>query len=278
MDRALHRAADCNPFAGAGQRLHKEQREMTSKMKTLALAVFAIAAMSMVGAATAQAGVGELHITKSGSANYDLTGEQVGEHAFTLPGIGPFGSDLVTNCKKANFEGTNTGTWDQVGNQTTSTEGTVTGLYTECRTTLGSATVKMNGCKYTLTGGAAALTANVDITGCTTGKKIEITSAGCLITVKEQGPLAHMTFTNEGSGDTQDVKVNITVSGIHWEIEKDPAGSGCLIAKQTGTNGQYKGNATFKAHEDTGKTELVTHEDHQYNKLICGAQKGLFAT
>jgi hypothetical protein len=147
----------------------------------------------------------------------------------------------------------------------------------------------MNGCKYTITASqTAALTANVHINGCTSGRLIEVESAGCLVTVPEQGGangLAHMTFANKqeihNPGQQIEVKtpehveVNITVQGIQYTVHNL---GGCLAQTGQKSNGDYTGTATFKAYEDTKTTKQVTHEGHQFEQLICGAQKGLFAT
>lgn len=255
---------------------------MTRKLKALKLSLLAIAAMSMVGASAAQAGVGELHVTGTNDGPADITSTYNEAHVFTLPGIGPFGLDIETECANVNLEGTVQDQGPSGDNQTTVKEATITGFYSECETTLGAAQVKMNGCKYTITGGSKELTANVDIAGCTTGKVIEVISAGCVVTVPEQSGvggagLAHITFRNEGpeKSEEQDVTGNITVEGIEYTIEN---GGGCPIATQQHSNATYKGASTLQAFKDTTTTNLVTHEGHQFNQLICGEQRGLFAT
>ncbi len=243
---------------------------MTSKIKAVSLALFAIAAMSMIAASAAQAGLGELHVTNTAN-KADITGDQLVQHVFKLGGSG-----LETRCTQAKFEGTIADA--VVDGQTTASEGTITGTYTGCQSQgpfKASVTVKMNGCKYTITGGTTALTANVDIAGCTSGKKIELETEGCRITIGEQGPLSHMTFTNTGSGETQDVDVNITISGIQYQLDNAPF---CILGTGQFSDATYNGTATFKGFVDQGTTTLKTHEEHQYNELICGAQRGLFAT
>ncbi len=199
---------------------------------------------------------------------------------FTLPGIGLFGTNVEIKCANVGLEGTVQDQGSAGDNQTTAKEATITGLYTECESNLGAAAqIKMNGCKYTVTGGTKELTANLDITGCTTGKAIEVISAGCVVTVPEQSGaggagLAHITFKNEGIG-IQDVTGNITIEGIQYTIEN---AGGCPIAAQQHSNATYKGASTLQAFKDTKETKLVTHEGHQYKQLVCGTQMGLFAT
>src|SRR5262249_9148925 len=136
-----------------------------------------------------------------------------------------------------------------------------------------AATVKLNGCKYTLTG-QAELTAEVDLTGCTTGKRVEISVTGCTATIPEQTGLSHIVFTNLAT-TPKTVEGNITVQGIAYEFD------GTLCPEAQGVlhhDGDYTGKAVVKAYEDQGATEQVTTNGHQYSKLLPGSQVGMFAT
>jgi hypothetical protein len=239
---------------------------MMRNIKMLGLAVLAISAMGIVGASAAQAGVGELHVETG--PNADITGEQTEQHVFLLTEFG-----VETRCTQALFEGTISGA---VAGQTTATEATLTPQYTGCTSFFGSsATVNMNGCKYTITGGKSELTAEVDITGCTSGKGIEIVTSLCTVKVPVQTGLSHIVFANV-AGPPKDVNAQVTVQGITYEFS---AGSFCPGAKGVlHHDGDYTGKATFKGFVDQGKTTLTTHNGHQFNKLVCGAQVGLFAT
>jgi hypothetical protein len=254
---------------------------MTSKLKALVLALLAFAAIGALGASAAYAGVGELHVTGTNDEPADITSPFNENHVFTLPGI-LFGTNVEVKCAKVGLEGTIQDQGSVGDNQTTAKEATITGLYTECETALGAAQVRMNGCKYTVTGGSKELTANLDITGCTTGTAIEVISAGCVVTIPEQSGveksgLGHITFKNEGKAksEEEDVTGNITVAGIQYTIEN---AGGCIIAPQQHSDATYKGASTLQAFRDTKETKLVTHEGHQFKQLVCGAQKGLFAT
>jgi hypothetical protein len=247
-------------------------REMRSRIKALGVAILAIAAMSMVVVSAAHAATSELHVTGTGGEAANVTGEQVTQHNFKLTTSG-----LETKCTQAIFEGT---IGAQAGSQqTTASEVQITGTYTGCQSQGpfgAAATVKMNGCKYTITDSATSLTGTVDINGCTTGKSIEVTTEGCTITVPEQtNATGHLVFSNTDkvNKEEQDVDVEITVESITYQTH----GAFCILGNQEHQDGDYTGTATFRAYKDAGSAQK-THNGHTYQQLICGAQKGLFAT
>jgi hypothetical protein len=242
---------------------------MTRKIQGLGLALVAIAAMSMAAASAVQAS--ELHATTS-AHSVSIFGAQTEQHKFN--------TDLGTiNCTQALLEGTAT-EQGQSATQLTSQELQITGTYTGCTAFGLAATIHMNGCKYTITNklGAhtTAETAYVDITGCTAGQRIEITTPGCTVTVPEQHNLSHLVFTDEGVAPNEAVIVDITIAGITYETH-----GVCPNIPHPTTlthNGQYTGKSTFQAKQDVG-TELFTHTSHQYNKLKqTGNVVGLLAT
>jgi hypothetical protein len=237
---------------------------MIRRTKTFGLTFVAVAAMNMTAIGNAQAS--EAHITTAQKAN--ITGENTNQHIFQVTAP----ENAQTQCSQALFEGTVQGGQLQI----TAQHLTVTGTYTNDCTAFGlNMTVDMNGCKYTITGtGQPALTALVDITGCTIGKGIEITVAGCTKTILPQSGLSHITFTNEGSGSTEDVLAHATIQGITYEMH----GALCPGAQTVLThNGDYTGTTTVKAFQDVG-TSQATHNGHTYTKHLCGTQVGLFAT
>lgn len=229
---------------------------MTHRMKVLGLALMAIAA---VGAFSASYAMGsELHFYNS----TNVTGEQVELNSFT--------TDAGTvQCTQATFEGT-------LVESAEMNELTLTGTNTGCQGFGQPAAIDMNGCKYTVTGAAQpAQTAVVDITGCTTGKSIEITAGGvCRMSIPEQHGLNHITF--EGVSGTKHVKAKATIQGISY-ISHGPLCPNLASSTPLKQNGQYTGQITVKALDDIG-SELVTHNGHQYNKLKCGDQIGLLVT
>jgi hypothetical protein len=237
---------------------------MTGKIEQLALALVAIATMSMTAASVVQAS--ELHA--AAGPNASILGEQTTSNVFTTD------SGTVT-CTQALFEGTAP---SATSGTTTAQELTVTPTYTGCKAFGLNATVDMNGCEYTITGaGQPALTATVDVVcNKTVGKVIEVTAAGgCTVTVGPQGVGGGHLIFSAGTSSPADVTVNITRYAISYE------GHGVcpsLPATTPTTGGTYTGGATFKARVDAGAAQ-ATHNGHTYQKLAqTGALVALTAT
>jgi len=120
----------------------------------------------------------------------------------------------------------------------------------------------MNGCKYKLHG-TAELTAQLQIVGCTAGKKIEIIAAGGTptFTIGEQEPFSRVVFENKNPGSgkedeaqTKDVEAKATLSGLTYTRD------GALCPQGSAS---FEGTTTIRAYEDEGFT-LVTENGHQY--------------
>jgi hypothetical protein len=192
-------------------------------------------------------------------------------HRFTIPG------DEAIKCTVANLEGT-----IQRGPEIKElAEGTLTGTYSGCQTGGRAVTVDMNGCKYTITGESEgirpALTAWVDITGCTTGKDIEITipELSCTIRIPEQNTLSHVVFADVGGSSPRHVRVQATVSNITWQQQ----GSSCPRGdKAQGQDAEFTGSTTLKAFEDLGSGVQETENGHQFTTLNEGPQIALEVT
>ncbi len=191
-----------------------------------------------------------------------ITGEQTEQLNFKLTGSG-----AETKCTQGLFESTLSGDGKS---PVTATEFSLTPRYTGCQTVGLSSTVEMNGCKYTVTGGQInPQTALVDIAGCTAGKTIVIKLTGCTITVLQQNSLSHITF-EEKAGPPKDILANFTMTGIGYELH----GIACLKPGSTTTltlDGDLTGKVTLRAYEDLG-TEEATHNSHQYEEALHGAQ------
>jgi hypothetical protein len=248
--------------------LGKGEIKMTRKIKVLGLAIVAVAAMSMAAASTQAF---EMHTVNAGHVT--LTGEQ------TTQFVAQTAAGTVV-CTTANFEGT---TPYVSGTQITGQESTLTPTLAGCQAFGLAAQIKMNGCKFTITNKSAAgvttsKTGYVDIVGCTVGKQIEIIGGGgaCTETIPQQNNLSHVVFENKGSGSQADVEINLTLSGITYEIH-----GGFCPGSPTQTvlthDGKTEGKATFKSHKYAG-SEQVTLHSHQYNKLLAGEQVGMLAT
>ncbi len=254
---------------------------MIRKIKGFAAVLVAAMALGAMSVSVAQAG--EIHFTTG--AHTVFFGEQhVQNLQFKLTA-----SNNSTSCTQALFEGTHAGTAG--AQQSTTQDITLTGTYTGCTCFGVACQVKMNGCKYTLTGeNQPALTFKVDIRHCTqtdgkaatdpTGsgvtKSIELVSLIGTLTTPEQATIGgHITFANVGTGQTQDLTGQITLQGIGYECHGSiPA---CAATTLT-SDGDITGQITLIGRLFTG-TELKTHNGHQYlSYKKSGEQKGLFVT
>jgi hypothetical protein len=259
---------------------------MIGKTKGLGLAFVAIVALSAMASA-AQAS--QFHISKEGlpfsPSTITATNEAGQEPTLEVQNTTKTAT-LQVKCQTASLEGTTTeATPTEI--TTTATYGTGKGNEAEAQgcTLAGlKAQVLMNGCKYTFTGShtptggvpqTSALTAWVDVTGCTAGKKIEVKSplAACTLTVGEQNTLSHVVFTNLATAP-KTVTGKATVSGI--TVTQD--GIGCPDGNgHTGTNAGFTASTIIKASVDS-QDVLVTKHGHQYTEHICGAQIDIQAT
>jgi hypothetical protein len=126
-----------------------------------------------------------------------------------------------------------------------------------CESAFGNVIVDMNGCGYTLTGNTDGSDGGTDATvwiECPTGKEIVLTNSLCNIKIPVQTPTSGgVTYTNEGSGSTRDVKVSETITGITYTSE----GSFCALGgvPSEGNNADYNGTATVKGYQDNSGTE-----------------------
>jgi hypothetical protein len=254
---------------------------MIRNIKALGLAFVAVAAMSAFAVSAAQGS--ELHAQTAKGAN--ITGEQEPGQQLIFKYTGP---SAETKCTQVTFEGTAKDVVqpEPADGQTTSQELTLTPTITGCKTFGLASVLDMNGCKYTITnktaaGVTTALKATVDITGCTAGKQIEVTASGCTIRVPEQHNLNDLGFVNLATVP-KTVTMNITIQGITYQL------TGALCPGTTGVlthDGDITGSVTLKAFVDNGTLKAIhtnqfngVHNQHEYDKLICGAQVDLFAT
>jgi hypothetical protein len=230
---------------------------MIRNIKILGLAFVAVMGMSSMSSSAAQAAPGEFHVATAQKAN--LTAQIIAgqKHQFQI-------GSVPISCSVANFESTVQGESPQI----TFNQVTVTPTYSACEFLGSGATVRMNGCQYKLVG-TAELTAQLQVVNCTIGKKIELISAGglCTITVGTQEPLSHVVFVNN-SLEPKDIEAKVTVGLFVYERD------GVLCPQG---EGRLTGNTTVRAFIDNG-TEQVTEHNHQFKKIKCGAQVGIFGT
>ena len=205
---------------------------MTRNLKVLGLAITAVLAMSAVWAVSAQAADPELHCTST-TANCNITGNEITTHTFNVEG----GNVRCRSRLSATIP-------------KTATAASVSAEYNECRAFGVAATVRMEGCTYTLTNVAASspATANVSV-ACPAGRNIVVNapSIPCTINVGTQGPLAHIVFSNRGTEPTH-VNANITVSAIRYTMVQET----CPRRGGTFNGGTYNGESTIEGFNDNG--------------------------
>lgn len=224
---------------------------MLRNLKVLGLAIVAVLAMSAVVAQAASA-------AEFTAENYtaSLSGEQVGEHVFTVEGN-------TVKCPTAVFSGSLAAASSEVTN--------VSAKYgneeAKC-TAFGflSATVKMNGCTYNfkVNSGSEDNFTGTAALKCPTGAKVTIVAGTCEATVGEKttggatvnqevGPINYVNMTNTPTSKN-DVTVNPAATNVVADKTKD--GIGCPF-NGTGevTNASYSGTTTV-----TGSKEGVADE------------------
>jgi hypothetical protein len=167
---------------------------MIRNLKSLGLALMAVAAFGVVGVSAASAA--EFH---SEGATTTLTGTQTSQHVFTT-------TAGTVKCNTATFSGTQSGATTQFV--------TVTPFYSGC-TAFGfiNVPIHVNGCTYTFD---ANNSGQVQIK-CPAGKVIEITTpGGCTTTIGSQSGLKSTSYSVEGSGTTRELTKHTNISGLHY--------------------------------------------------------------
>ena len=242
---------------------------MIGKIKNLGPTLFAILALSAAAASTAQAGHFEV-----GAKPAVLTGHRLMDQEHILTLIGKNGTKFNASCTTATVEGT---VQEQVFDEVTLTPTFgKSESEPECVLAGQAAQVKVNGCKYTLTGsGQEASKFLLDIVGCTPGKQIEFISATCTLHIGEQNNLAIViAFTGADAGGTKDIRLGTFIG----TLTTNQTGAACPTGNNfTSKSGSFVGDTTLKAFQDNGTTQ-VTKKDHQYKEHIDGTQVTLVAT
>jgi hypothetical protein len=216
---------------------------MNYKLKVLGLALVAAFAMCAVVASAASATAWQFH---SNTDNPTLTGEQQGVDVVSY-------DSGTYRCSSVTYTGSAAGT--------TNSTIEVAPAYSGCKFAfIINITIDPNGCKYLFH--AETKDANGNFEGstdikCSGGNVIEITAPGCDITVPEQTGLMKVTFTNLGSGHTQEITVDVNISNTITYIEHQTTGNTC---ENNGTphttNGSLTGNILFTG-ENAAATEHI---------------------
>ncbi len=156
----------------------------------------------------------------------------------------------------------------------TVTQVTLTPEFSWCQVGVNKLTPKVNGCKYVWKM-TAALTAKLDIAGCTTGKVIEFATFGCTITIPEQTGLSHVTFQNIAWMPNY-IFINQTISGLTYVQD------GMLCPASEGTKktdgeltGQQSMTASIWLKDTTAQNPITGHQSTHYE---WGAWVGLQAS
>jgi hypothetical protein len=212
--------------------------EMTGKSKALGLALFALLAMSAVAASSASAGFK----TGADHANLKTSASAMQKFAFTAGGT----SVECTTLK------TDKGTINSATTKTTTV--TVEPTYSNCETFLGAATsINTNGCHYLFHSPEGSTTGTTDIV-CPEGKTMVYTVGSiCRYTIGSQNNLGVLHFSNVGTGNTEEIEIEPTVTGItSTRTTNDffcPAG---------GNTGTCTGNWTITADDGFGNHVGIT--------------------
>lgn len=201
----------------------------------IGIALVTVLATSAVGASAAQA-ASSLDI---GAVPAFLTGAQGVGNKLTITGAGGQGL-AVAKCNVATLTATT--------NAANVQEVTFTPSYGGCTKAGLAAVWDVNGCVYTFTSTAVALTWNMDIV-CPAGQSMEITQGACVTSIGTQGPLGVVTFANV-AGPPKHVTATLNVMGI-TEI----GGAGCPAALQGAHNADLTGTQTIKAFKHEGGVE-----------------------
>ncbi len=121
-----------------------------------------------------------------------------------------------------------------------------------------SAEVKVNGCTYVFKSGeeiSMKREGKLDI-ACPEGKAIEIVAkklglTKCVVTIGAQTGRTAVTYTNEGSGSTRDVKFDLGITGLKYTQDVGEGLGKCSAG--TFETGQYNGTATVIAENSEKK-------------------------
>ena len=189
---------------------------MFRHLKRIGAALCAVLAVGAVAANAASAQ--DVFTTANGNPAY-LHGEQVGTAEENVFGIGH--NNPLFSCEGATYSSTGT-VANGAGEVLLHPE--VSG----CTTPFGEATFDTTGCDVVLTGhteshekteaGEGTETDATVSLACEGTNTIKITSAGCTMTMApaQNQNLLGVVYTNEGSGSTADVKVDVKVDRIHF--------------------------------------------------------------
>jgi hypothetical protein len=204
---------------------------MKSKLKVFGLALAAALAVAAMSAATSGA---EWHVHETGK----IQALNVGEEVFTM-------NAGTVKCEVSEFNGS-------VGS---TTPGAIIGrtTYKNC-TAFGfvNTPIDVGSCEYEFTT-PVATTSTGHIVNCGV-TPMRITAFNCEITIGNQGPLSHVTWT-QVAGPPAHLQGHTTTTGTKY-TQHSKSFPGCTNG--TFTNGTYTGTFTAKAFNGVGKQVGIT--------------------
>jgi len=251
---------------------------MTSKLKVYGAAIVAVVAANAFLASAAQAGSFDVGANPAVITGHSEPGAGQ-QHVLTLTRTD--GTKFNAICPTASFEGISTGANPVSELTVTPTFGSAEAPPTGCTLFGQAAQVKVNGCKYTITGKylegegevSPAKTAKVDIVGCTSVTPyIQIKSALCELRIPAQNGLSHLVSANLVGGKEVTLEVEVTKITIHQVGVACPDGNG-----HKSLNGSLTGNTIMSAFKPSTVPEVTKH-GHQYKENKTGEQVTLVAT
>jgi hypothetical protein len=227
---------------------------MSLKIKALGLGLIAALALSAVAVLSASAETGG-HFT-SEQEHVILVGSEGGAEDHTTQFNAPELSSEPIQCTEVSYTGT-----IQSASKTV-TEATIQPTYKKCWLGAHSgepnATVKMNECDYVFTVKKLQVESSDSTVHvvCPEGKKIELvlSSLGCTLTIPAQTPAGGVVYKTKGTGQTHELTVEVTVTGITYE-----AHSGfCIFVATHHTDGKLTGSVTVKGTNTAGEQVGIT--------------------
>jgi hypothetical protein len=206
------------------------------------LRIVALALTSAVTLSASLVSVAPAEEFKNEAAHWFVTGSGVGTDVYQF-NAGPM------RCNNTAYSGTST--------EQNSTKLSVSATYAGC-TAFGFVNTKVdtNGCEHQFTTG---LPNSVHIV-CPAGTSIVITAFNCEVTIPSQTVVGGITYDNEGSGKTMDVRATFSLSGLTY-IQHEKSFPFC---NEIGTSGLSK---TSLFHDGTLSAEATftatnTSEEH----------------
>lgn len=122
----------------------------------------------------------------------------------------------------------------------------LTPTYEACTAFGFKATVDMNGCFYVFKAEEAEANYEGSFAIACPTNQIEVTMAGCTVTIGAQEKLKKVTYTNVGMGANRSVTISLNLTGIAYEEHKKGPIPTCTHPDQATKNGTLSGTLLVK--------------------------------